>query len=115
VTAASFTCLLICTVLLQPGALAAETLTVRHVEGTFHEGTFHGFLALRTLEGNTLAAGDLIEATQRDRVVSRLTFHFKDGSIDDETTVFPQHLHFRLVTDHQVVFVSHTGTRVFAL
>ena len=89
--------LLVSIVFFQPGASSADPVAVRHTEGTFH-----GFLVLRTTEGKTLAAGDLIEITEGDRVTSRLIFRFKDGSIDDESTVFTQHLTFRLVTDHHV-------------
>jgi hypothetical protein len=35
-------------------------------------------------------------------VTSRLVFHFKDGSINDETAVFSQRGHFRLLSDHLV-------------
>jgi hypothetical protein len=34
-----------------------------------------------------LAVGDLFEVVRGDRVTSRLIFRFKDGSVDDETTV----------------------------
>jgi len=60
----------------------------------------HGFLALRALDGETLADGDLIQNTRGDRVTSRLVFHFKDGSIHDETTIFSQRGTFRLLSDH---------------
>jgi len=70
---------------------------VRHMEGTVH-----GFLALRTMDGKTIAAGDLIQVVQGDRLVSNLTFRFKDGSVDDETTVFSQRDNFRLISDHHV-------------
>jgi len=70
---------------------------VRHMEGTVH-----GFLAVRTMEGETIAAGDLLQVVQGDRLVSNLIFHFKDGSVDDETTVFSQHHDFRLISDHHV-------------
>ncbi len=66
------------------------------------EGTVHGFLVLRTMEGKTLATGDLIQVVQGDRLVSSLIFHFKDGSLDDETTVFSQQRNFRLLSDHHV-------------
>ena len=45
------------------------------------EGLVHGFHTLRTLEGATLADGDLIQNVRGDRVASRLIFHFKDGSL----------------------------------
>jgi hypothetical protein len=83
--------------LLRPGALPAEPVAVRHIEGVVH-----GFLALRTLEGTTLADGDLIQVARGDRVTGRLVFHFKDGSVHDETAVFTQREHFRLLSDHLV-------------
>jgi hypothetical protein len=49
-----------------------------------------------------LADGDLVEVVRGDRVTSRLTFHFKDGSLDDETTVFTQRGVFRLISDHHI-------------
>jgi hypothetical protein len=75
----------------------AEPVRVRHPEGTVH-----GFLSLTTDQGQVLAAGDLIESVRGDRVTSRLTFHFKDGSLDDETTVFTQRGVFRLISDHHI-------------
>jgi hypothetical protein len=81
---------------LQSCALA-EPVPVRHVEGTEH-----GFLALRTKEGRVLAVGDLFQVVRGDRVTSRLLFRFKDGSIDDETTVFSQRGYFQLISDRHV-------------
>jgi hypothetical protein len=78
-------------------AATAESIPVRHVEGTEH-----GFLALRTKEGRVLAVGDLFQVVHGDRVTSRLLFHFKDGSVDDETTVYSQRGAFQLITDHHV-------------
>jgi hypothetical protein len=66
------------------------------------EGTVHGFLVLRTQQGKALAAGDLIQVVRGDRLISQLTFHFKDGSVDDEVTVFSQRDHFRLLRYHHV-------------
>jgi hypothetical protein len=83
--------------LFQPGPLAAEPVAVR-----YREGSVHGFLALRTLEGKILAAGDLTQTVRGNRVVSRLVFRFKDGSVDDETAVFSQQRNFRLITDRHI-------------
>src|SRR6185437_1223506 len=83
--------------MLQPVALLSESVPVRH-----KEGTVHGFLAVRTIEGKTIASGDLIQVVEGDRLVSKLSFHFKDGSVDDETTVFSQDHDFRLISDHHV-------------
>ncbi|MGH9357452.1 MAG: hypothetical protein ACRD10_15105 [Terriglobia bacterium] len=93
----SLAALLISAGLFQPGALRARPIAVRHMEGTTH-----GFLVLRTSEGKRLAAGDLVQVVRGDRLVSNLIFHFKDGSVDDEITVFSQRRHFRLLTDHHV-------------
>jgi hypothetical protein len=66
------------------------------------EGELHGFLVLRTLDGVTIADGDLTQSTHGGKVTSRLVFHFKDGSLQDETTVFVQRGNFRLLADHLV-------------
>lgn len=75
----------------------AEPIPVRRAEGTVH-----GFLALRTKEGQLLAAGDLFQVVHGDRVTVRLVFRFKDGSLDDETTVYSQRKTFQLITDHHI-------------
>jgi hypothetical protein len=81
----------------QASSLSAEPISVR-----YQEGSIHGFLALRTREGTTVAAGDLIQVTHGDRVVSHLVFRFQDGSVDDETAVFTQRDCFRLISDHHI-------------
>jgi hypothetical protein len=88
---------LVCTAQMMCLRSPAEPVHVRHPEGTLH-----GFLSLTTEQGQVLANGDLIEIVRGDRVTSRLTFHFKDGSLDDETTVFPQRGTFRLISDHHI-------------
>ena len=71
----------------------AAPTPVRHPEGLVH-----GYLALRTLEGETLADGDLLQNVRGDQVTARLVFHFKDGSLHDERTVFSQRRSFRLLS-----------------
>jgi hypothetical protein len=68
----------------------------------YAEGLLHGLVALRTLEGSTLADGDLIQTVHGTRVTSRLVFHFKDGSLHDETAVFSQRRTFSLLSDHLI-------------
>jgi hypothetical protein len=75
----------------------ADPVAVRHVEGLVH-----GFLALRSVDGKTMASGDLIQNAQGGRVTSRLVYRFRDGSTHDETAVFTQRGHFRLLSDHLV-------------
>jgi hypothetical protein len=70
---------------------------VHHVEGTVH-----GFLVLRTEEGRVLAVGDLSQVVRGEKVTSRLLFRFKDGSVDDETTVFSQGATFQLITNRHI-------------
>jgi hypothetical protein len=88
---------LLLAILLQPGPIPADPVAVRYLEGTVH-----GFLVLRTLEDKVLAAGDLTQVIHRDRVVSRLVFRFRDGSVDDETAVFSQRGNFHLISDHHI-------------
>ncbi len=72
-----------------------EEIPVRHPEGLVH-----GFLALSTLEGRLLAHGDLIEVTHGNQATLRLRFDFKDGSVQDETTVYSQSGTFRVLSYH---------------
>jgi hypothetical protein len=84
--------------LLCPANLStAEPVPVHHLEGISH-----GFLLLRTLDGKVLASGDLIQVVNENQVSSEMVFHFKDGSIHDETTVFSQDHTFRLISDHLI-------------
>nr|MDP9264045.1 hypothetical protein [Acidobacteriota bacterium] len=73
-----FAILLACAALLQPAAVAAAPVAVRHTEGLLH-----GFLLLSTMQGKPLALGDLTQTSRGDRVTSRLLFRFKDGSVYD--------------------------------
>ena len=68
----------------------------------YKEGLTHGFLALSTLDGNQIAVGDLTEVVQGNRVTIRLVYHFKDGSLQDETTVFSQRQYFSLISYHLI-------------
>jgi len=75
----------------------ADAPFVRYVQGSFH-----GFLELRSEDGQVLASGDSTQVVHGDRVTSRTLFTFKDGSVDDETTVFSQHRIFQLISDHHI-------------
>src|SRR5947208_15813505 len=89
--------LLACAALLQPNALFADTIPVRHTEGLIH-----GFLVVRTLEGKALADGQMTQDARGDRVTNHLIFRFKDGSIYEDTTIFSQRGTFRLLSDHLI-------------
>ena len=77
--------------------LRAEPIAVRHPEGVVR-----GFLVLRASDGTVLADGDSIQSSNGDRVTTRLVFHFRDGSLHDETAVFSQRGRFQLLSDHLV-------------
>ena len=80
--------------------LASALASAEPVAVVYPEGSVHGYLALRSLDGKLLAAGDLIQTIRGGTVTSRLVYRFKDGSIDDETAVYTQAGHFRLLRDH---------------
>ncbi len=75
----------------------AEPVAVRYIQGTAH-----GFLTLSTLDGKILAAGDLVQTVHGRFVTTRLAFHFRDGSLDDDQAVFTQNGSFHLVREHHI-------------
>ena len=83
--------------LLGEGQAVADPVSVR-----FSEGSLHGFLSLRGPDGRTLATGDLLQTVAAGRVTARLVFTFRDGSVSEETAVFSQRGHFKLISDHLV-------------
>jgi hypothetical protein len=83
--------------LLQPTALSAQSVKVR-----YREGVGHGFLVLRTSDGEPVADGDSTQLAQGDNVTSRMSFKFTDGSVYEQTTTFSQRGTFRLLKDHVV-------------
>jgi hypothetical protein len=82
---------------LLPASLPASPVPVR-----YKEGLTHGFLVLSTLDGKPIAEGDLTEVTQGNRVTMHLVYRFKDGSVQDESTIFSQRTNFRLISYHLV-------------
>ncbi|HEY2393026.1 MAG TPA: hypothetical protein VGK22_17760 [Candidatus Angelobacter sp.] len=71
---------------------AGTPLPVRH-----SEGLVHGFLVLRSMEDEIVAFGDLFQFTQKNATTAHLVFHFKDGSLHDETVTYSQNRVFRLL------------------
>ena len=82
--------------------LVGTRLHAAPVPVVYREGLVHGFLALRTLDGKTIADGDLYQTPRGNTVTSRLTFRFRDGSFQEETAVFTQGREFKLVSDRLV-------------
>jgi hypothetical protein len=85
----------ICALVFGVSALNSEPVHVRRTEGLVH-----GFLALRTLEGQKLADGEITQVAKGDRVTAELIFRFRDGSIYRDETVFTQKGDFRLLSEH---------------
>lgn len=83
--------------LLLPFALHA--LLADPVPARLKQGSGHIFLEVLDENGKTIAAGESLQTVKGYTVTTRTTFHFRDGSLDDETTVFEQRLNFRVLSD----------------
>jgi hypothetical protein len=81
-------------------ALAAMPVLADPVPVRFTEGVAHGFLNLSTTDGSYIASGDLTQVERAGQVRSRMVFHFKDGSLFDESVVFTQRRVFVVQTYH---------------
>ena len=71
----------------------AEPIAVK-----FTEGVSHAFPVLRSVGGEKLAQGELIQIPRGELVENRLTFRFRDGSVYDERVVFSQKDAFSLMS-----------------
>jgi hypothetical protein len=78
-------------------ASPAEQISVRHIQGPVHRT-----MVTRSEAGQVIAHAEFWQTVQGDEVTMRLTFHFTDGSIDDETTTYRQQGTFQLVRNHHV-------------
>jgi hypothetical protein len=78
-------------------AAPAEQISVKHIQLPRHE-----FMVARSETGKIIARAEFTEDVQGDEVTMRLTYHFVDGSIDDETTTYRQQGTFRLVRNHHI-------------
>jgi len=75
----------------------AERISVKHIQRPMHR-----FMMARSEGGKTIANGEFSQVVQGDEVTMRLTYHFVDGSIDDETTTYRQQGTFRLIRNHHI-------------
>jgi hypothetical protein len=62
----------------------------------------HGFVILRDAAGAILASGELTQVPSENRIALHVVFHFRDGSIDDETTLYSQGETIRLISDRHI-------------
>ena len=78
-------------------AALSEPISVRHIQRPMHR-----FMVARSEAGKIVATVEFSQVVQGDEVTMRLTYHFVDGSIDDETTTYRQQGMFRLVRNHHI-------------
>jgi hypothetical protein len=78
-------------------AAPGEQIPVGHIQRPMHR-----FMVARSETGKIIARGEFSQVVQGDEVTMRLTYHFVDGSIDDETTTYRQQGTFRLVRNHHI-------------
>src|SRR5262249_57721113 len=68
----------------------------------FTEGVTHAFPVLRSIGGEKLAQGAMVQIPRGARVENRLTFRFRDGSVYDERVGFSQRDTFTLMS-YQII------------
>jgi len=78
-------------------AAPAEQIAVRNMQGSMRR-----VMVARSEAGKVLANIAFSQAVQGDDLMLRLTYHFADGSIDDETTTYRQQGTFRLIRNHHI-------------
>ena len=79
--------------------VGSEVGSADPVPARLKQGVGHIFLLILDESGKTLAAGESLQTVKGYTVTTRTTFHFRDGSIDDETTVFEQRVNLRVLSD----------------
>lgn len=83
-------------------AFFSHQATADSVPVRYPQGSMHGFLVLKSLDGKIIATGDATQMVHGERISSRLLFHFRDGSIDDDQAEYTQRGVFRLERDHHI-------------
>jgi hypothetical protein len=78
------------------------TMQGQAVRLRYRAGSEHGFLILRDPAGAIIASGEITQVPYGRRITLRVVFHFSDGSIDDETTVYSQRETIRLISDRHI-------------
>ncbi len=78
-------------------AAVAQQISVKHIQRPMHR-----FMVAHSESGEIIAGGEFTQVVEGDEVTMRLTYHFVDGSIDDETTKYKQQETFRLVSNHHI-------------
>jgi hypothetical protein len=79
------------------GLAVSQPVPVRHLEGREH-----GFVVIHDEAGHPIGSGEVTQSVEGDRVTYRMIYRLRDGSVDDETTVFSQQRNFALISDHHI-------------
>jgi hypothetical protein len=66
------------------------------------QGSMRGFLVIRSATGTIIGHAEYYQLVAGDRITAHLTLKFRDGSLDDETTVYLQRKTFQFVSDHHI-------------
>lgn len=82
--------------------IAATCLSAEPVPVVCRQGAIHGFLLLKDENGKEIAVGDQTNQVRGSVIRSRTIFQFRDGSVDDEETVYRQGATFQLMRDHHI-------------
>ena len=80
----------------------SASLAGEEVRATQRQGNIHAFLVLKDENGKEIAVGDETNEVRGNVVDARTVFQFRDGSIDDEETVYRQGSALQLIRDHHV-------------
>jgi len=83
-------------------ALAGLTTPAEQIPVIHRLGALQGLLLLKDKKGSVIAIGDQTQVADGNEIHARLIFRFRDGSIDDETTVYRQGSDFQLIRDHHI-------------
>ena len=74
----------------------------QEVKLRYRAASEHGFVILRNEAGAILASGELTQVPSRNRITLHVVLHFRDGSTDDETTLYSQGETIRLISDRHI-------------
>ena len=83
-------------------AISRSVFGTEPVSVRYPEVAANARLTLSAPGGATIADGQWTQTVDAAGVTTRVVFHFKDGSLHDETVLFSQDGHFRLLRDHLV-------------
>lgn len=79
------------------GMAAGESIPAKH-----RQGSVHAMLLIYTEAGRLVGVADDTNFARGKTWVSRLTMRFRDGSVDDETTVYTQGANLHMISDHHI-------------